>query len=64
MALPQNKADKLEEKVAVDIKKMAVDTYRDLRRHEVSKEQARDIVWKGVSTGRRQAEDEISKDES
>ena len=59
--LPTEKQNKLANKVAADVKKVLVDNYRELRKHEVDKNTARSIVVKGGQGGTKEAENELVK---
>lgn len=62
MALPENKVENLKDKVGGEVKKLLIDQYKDLRRHEVDKKQARDIIWDGANRGKRSAEVDVGGD--
>jgi len=48
MGLPQEKKDKLSEKVAGEIHKDWNDRVNDLKKHEVGSKDATDIVYEGI----------------
>ena len=51
MSLPQEKKNKLADKVADDVKEVIDRHYKDLRKHEISKEDANSIVRVGGFMG-------------
>lgn len=51
MTLPRDKADKLAEKIGEQVHKVWKDNKSDLIKHEVSKEQAEEIVTDGFAKG-------------
>lgn len=48
MSLPDNKKDALSEKVSADIVKEVKRHYKDLRKHDVSRDDATEIVRGGI----------------
>ena len=62
MSLPPSKKSALADKVAQDVHRELTKHYRDLRSHEVSKEDARDIIDGGTTRGKNHVNDDIAKD--
>jgi hypothetical protein len=53
--LPETKKDALADRVAGDVKRELLKNYKDLRQHEVSKQDAREIIRRGAGRGTDQA---------
>lgn len=49
MGLPEEKINKLAEKVADDVRKVAKENYDNLRQHEVSPQDAAKVIGRGLS---------------
>lgn len=60
--LPENKKDSFKDDIGKKVTRTLTDAYRDLRRHEVSKGDAREIVGGGSNVGFSNYEKETSKE--
>lgn len=62
MGLPVEKKEKLSEDIGKDLQKEFVRHYRNLRKHEVDKHDAAEVVSHGIRKGLEGANQEVKND--